>query len=101
MTYSKLGYLVNPQSYIVGAILKGTPVVWKSDVFSYYHTLSINFIEVLPDDLLNDATFTSGLLPKLPSDLFYPLSVVSDSSHAYTLAVSLFATVVGMLCIMF
>jgi hypothetical protein len=101
VTYSKLGYLVNPQSYIVGAILKGTPDVWDSDVLSYYHTLTVNFIEVLPDDLLNDAAFTSGLLPKLPSDLFYPLSVVSDSSHAYSLAVSLFAAVLGMLCIMF
>jgi hypothetical protein len=94
--HSKLGYVVNPQAYIVGAVLKGNKQLWTIDTSTFSHSLTVNFIEVLPDDLLDDATFTSGLLPKLPADLFYPLSVVSDSSRASNLFISLLATLAAL-----
>jgi hypothetical protein len=45
---------------------------------------------------LTDSAFTSGLLPKLPADLFYPLTIQSDTSGASYLA-ALSVAVVGLM----
>jgi hypothetical protein len=60
--------------------------------------MSVNFIEVLPDELINDRSVRSGLFPKLPADLFYPLQVQSDSSFAISsLHLSAFVILVTVL----
>jgi hypothetical protein len=37
--------------------------------------VKISFSEVLPEELLKGVVSTSGLLPKFPADLFYPLAI--------------------------
>ena len=57
-------------------------------------------IKVLPTELMQDMTTTSGLFPKLPADLFYPLTVQSDS-FAINRAISLIMVVVFSLSCLF
>ncbi|TNV81215.1 hypothetical protein FGO68_gene9424 [Halteria grandinella] len=96
--HSKLGYLEKPQTYIVSAKKTGIYETWKYSTDSttnianqklFNHFVKVNFVEVLPDELQNDMTTTSGLFPKLPADLFYPLAIQSDSSSATNLLFSL------------
>jgi glycerol-3-phosphate responsive antiterminator len=71
-----------PQAYIVGAKRRGIYDVWRfksaeqTDLTvaqNFVHSLQVSFIEVLPDEIINDRSVRSGLFPKLPADLFYPL----------------------------
>lgn len=77
--------------YIVAAKKRGIFSTWSfptqspTDTQVFTHTLSVSFIQVLPDQLENDMATTSGLLPKLPPDLFYPLTIQSDASFAFSL----------------
>jgi hypothetical protein len=54
---------------------------------NFTHYLAVSFIETKPDMFRDDTPApTSGLIPILPPDLFYPLMIQSDSSLAIALA---------------
>eukprot|EP00347_Sterkiella_histriomuscorum_P008496 403344876 len=90
---SKLGFLEDPQNYVVGARLSGVYDTWKFQTSGattqlFNHFIQVKFTEVLPDDLVKEKQTTSGLLPKLPSDLFYPLAVQSTAGFAQQISIS-------------
>jgi hypothetical protein len=70
----------------------------NSQLFS--HFVDVKFVEVLPEALQNDMTTTSGLFPKFPADLFYPLAVQSDTSESTTLQ-ALFALIIASTLVFF
>ncbi|CDW81539.1 UNKNOWN [Stylonychia lemnae] len=84
---SKLGFLEDPQNYVIGVRVTGIYDQWSYNQIdattaqSFSHFARVKFVEALPEDLLQQNTPTSGLLPKLPYDLFYPLTVQSDAGQ--------------------
>jgi len=78
---SKVGFVDNPQNYIVGAKLSGIYDTWRfsqdepTSTQAFNHFIKVSYSTVLPEDLLGGVVSTSGLLPKFPADLFYPLGI--------------------------
>ena len=81
----------NPQLMISAARARGVNQTWTStdpsSTQNFTHYLAVSFIETKPDLFRDDTPApTSGLIPVLPPDLFYPLTIQSDSSLSMALA---------------
>ena len=82
---SKVGFKDYPQKYVVAAHKEGVEKSWRftesndATPQTFSHSLSITFKEILPEELIFDETPTSGLLPKVPVDLFRPLLTKSSA----------------------
>lgn len=79
---SVLGFENNLQKYVVGAVIEPITEKWTffnsdpNQAQSFSQVVFASFHEMLPQDLLNDrATESQFFLPKLPTDLFYPLNL--------------------------
>ena len=79
---SELGFVQNPQNYIVQAQMSGLYDKWTftkedtSEGQEFTHYVAFNFVKVVAEEY-ESTGLGSGLLPSLPEDLFYPLSVSS------------------------
>lgn len=76
---------------ISAARARGINQTWTSTdptiAQNFTHYLAVSFIEAKPDLFRDDTPApTSGLIPELPPDLFYPLTIQSDSSLSMALA---------------
>mmetsp|Transcript_18253 Transcript_18253/g.13263 ORF Transcript_18253/g.13263 Transcript_18253/m.13263 type:complete len:177 (-) Transcript_18253:24-554(-) len=80
---SQLGYVQNPQNYIIQVQLSGLYDQWTftntdpDQPQEFTHYIAFNFIEVAPQDYKTSEIWGQGLIPELPEDLFYPLSMTS------------------------
>lgn len=78
---SSLGFENNLQKYIAGARI--TPIFddWiytgtGTDKVSFNHRVYISYQDIVPDELLlAQQTESQFLMPKLPKDLFYPITI--------------------------
>jgi hypothetical protein len=66
---------------------------------AFYHTIDVSFSEFLPDLLIQDETPTSGMLPKFPNDLFYPLAIQSSASGSCYLLLEVTLLALSLLAI--
>jgi len=78
---SEVGFADSPQSYIVGANVKGITEEWiyhASDKTTFTHRASVSFRQVLPPAMHMNAY---SILDRISGDLFYPLNIKSGA-HA-------------------